>query len=344
MDRSALINKLQFVSTDAVGLELYFLHRKKQIDPIEILRVDLEDTSTQSRLESVFINKIKSEFLNQDEEGRSLQEDYVWHLKHIRDVNDLKDTFYYFPNVAPTNDDYHIPEEFKEMVNLFNKGYHAFDVFKHDKHLLDHVFAYLIRLQIDQKQVIIFKQKYPIDILSRSTVLKVIDHASRFVLETDPLLKISDKIDFMLVDNHFIIVNLKLLETKYGFNDRYLKMGTQSLEIIKNKNVVSDTSKIEELAKTVGFSKKLMKVKADNIVLGTPIVEIKLFLEEYKTIDGAVSLSKRIKYIPAQNRFEVKSKEAARDFIKLLNDEYLISLLTKRPYVSTIKEEFENNE
>ncbi|MBK7967979.1 MAG: hypothetical protein IPK08_03090 [Bacteroidetes bacterium] len=63
-------------------------------------------------------------------------------------------------------------------------------------------------------------------------------------------------------------------------------------------------------------------------------------MEGYKTKDGKFSLANRIKYIPIKNKFEVKSKIAAEDFIRLLNDQYLWSLLTKRPFISYSASEF----
>lgn len=349
MNKATLQAKLQFICNQQVGLELFFLYRQKSDDPIQILRANLEGSSALNKLESVFINKVKSQFFNQDTEGKSINNSIEWDLKHIKDVNELKNTYYYFPNEESENEDYHIPEAFKEMETLKNKDYNSIEAFEFEKHLLDDVFALLIRLQIDSEQVIFFKHKYPIDVLSRSTVLKVkniklLNHDTKFSLEQEPLLKISDKIDFIYINNSFIILNLQLLESKYGFNERYLKKGTESLEYIKNKNILFNTDKLDELAKTVSFSKKLMRVKADNEVLKTPIADMKKFLEEYKTKDGNYSLAKRIKFVPSKNKFEVKTKVAAEDFIMLLNDQFLISLLTKKPYISEAQSEFEVQE
>lgn len=344
MDKSTLLSKLHFVTTKDVGLELFFLYRQKSNDPIQILRANLEGTEAQKRLEKVFINKIKNQIFNQNEEGKSIDENPEWTLEHIKDVNELKNVYYYFPNKEAEEDEYHIPSEFLEMTTLKDKEFNSFELFEFDKHLLDDVFAYLIRLQIDNEQAIIYKQKYPIDVLSRSIILKVLKHDTKFSLEKEPLLKISDKIDFLFVDNHFIILNLSLLEYKFGFNDRYLKRGYESLNIIKKKNILTDTKIFDELVKKVSFSKKLMKVKSDNEVIKTPIAEMKAFLDDFKTKDGKYSLAKRIKYIPKLNKFEVKTKIAAEDFIKLLNDQYLISMLTKKPYISEVQSPFENKE
>lgn len=353
MNKSTLISKLQFLTTKKIGLELYFLYRKKAEDPIEILRANLEGTSAKKHLESVYISKIKLQLLNQDNEGKSIEDAVDWKLKHISEVDELKDTYYYFPNEEPkaeneTENDFHIPNEFKEMVTLKGKVYEKIPPFEHEKHLLDDVFAFLIRLQIDNEQVILYKYKYTIDVLTRSTILKVLgaelNHSTKFSLEKEPLLKLSEKIDFMLVENDFIILNLHLLESRFGFNERYLKKGSESLEFIKKKGILTETKVFDELVKKVSFSKKLMKVKADNEVLKTPIIEIKHFLEEYKTKDGKHSLANRIKFFPKKNKFEVTTKVGAEDFVKLLNDQFLWSLLTKRPFISDAQTEFVSDE
>ena len=349
MNKSTLTSKLQFISTKKVGLELYFLYRKKADDPIETLRANLEGSTAKAHLESVYISKIKHQLLNQDKDGKAIEDAVDWKLKHISEVDELKDTYYYFPNEEPKEEDenesdFHIPEEFKEMVTLKGKTYEKTPPFEHEKHSLDDVFAYLIRLQIDNEQVILYKYKYPIDVLSRSTILKVLgaelNHSTKFSLEKEPLLKLSEKIDFMLVENDFIILNLQLLESRFGFNERYLKKGAESLKLIKNKAILTDTKIFDELVKKVSFSKKLMKVKADNEVLKTPIIDMKHFLEEYKTKDGKHSLANRIKFIPKKVKFEVTTKVGAEDFVKLLNDQFLWSLLTKRPFISDAQTEF----
>ncbi|MBK7967980.1 MAG: DUF4868 domain-containing protein [Bacteroidetes bacterium] len=140
-----------------------------------------------------------------------------------------------------------------------DKEHETFSLYNFNKHSLDDVFAFLIRLQIDNEQIILYKHKYSIDVLSRSIILKVlgaeINHSTKFSLEQEPLLKLSEKIDFMLVDDNFIILNLKLLESHFGFNERYLKKGAESLNFIKKKGILTDTNIFDDLVKKVSFSK-----------------------------------------------------------------------------------------
>jgi hypothetical protein len=343
MNKALLQSKLQFLDEQNVGLELYFLYKKEANEPFTLLRAHLDGTTVLAKLESLFISKIRQQFLGKDISGKILKDSPQWNLKHIKDVDDIKDNYYYFPNIISENEEYHIPEEFERMSQLKSKAYEEISLFEFDSHILDFVHAYLIRLQIDSEQVILYKHKYPIETLSRATILKVfnINHDTKFSLETDPLLKINDKIDFMFIDNNYIILSLSLLESKYGFNDRYLKQASESLNFLKSKNILKDTKILEQQSLKVSFSKKLMKIKSDNPVLKVPIQEMNKFLINYKSKDGKHSLSKRIKYIAKTNKFEIATIVAAEDFIKLLNDEFLISQLTKKPYVSPNKTEFE---
>ncbi len=341
MNKKALLNLISFVETEKVGIELYFLYREKQEHFFEILRADLEGTVTKTQLENVFVNKIKRQLLNKDSDEATVD----WKLKHINEVDDSKNTFYYFPNVDTTDEDaFHVPEEFLEFASIQDKDYDTFKLFKHELHVLENVVSIFVRLRIDNKQILLYKHKFPFDILSKSStsILKLIniDHKSRFSLEKEQLLQINDKIDFMYVGNSFIIFNLKLLEGRYGFNDRYLKNAKHSIQVIKEKNILIGVEKLEELSQKVSFSKKLMKVKSDNEVLCKPISAIKKFLSEYKTKDGKHSLSKRIKYEPKMNKFQVDTNVAAQDFIRLLSDQFLNSELTNKPYVSESHNEF----
>lgn len=341
MNKSTLLKQIEFLVTKKAGLELYFLYKEKESPTFEILRADLEGTLTKTQLENSFVNKIKAQILNIGvDEG--VQE---WRLKHIKDVDDSNNTFYYFPNIETTNEDtFHIPEEFLEFASINEKEYETFKLFKHETHQLENIVALLIRLKIDDEQILLYKHKFPIDILSRSrtSILKLvsIDHKSRFSLEQDKLLQINDKIDFLYVDNNFIILNLKLLESRYGFNERYLKNAELSIKAIKEKNILIGVEILEELSQKVSFSKKLMKVKSDNEVLSKPINDINKFLKEYKTKDGKHSLSKRIKYVSKMNKFQIDTKVAAHDFLRLLSDSFLNSDLTNKPYISEDHNEY----
>lgn len=343
MNKPLLQSKLQFLDDKSIGLELYFLYQKTGNEPFSILRAHLDGSTVQTKLENLFISKIRQQFLGKDISGKPLKDPPVWDLKHIKDVDDIKTNYYHFPNKEAQNEEYHIPEPFKLMAELYSKSYEDIPLFEFDSHLLDDVYAYLIRLQIDSEQIILYKHKHAFEVLSRSPILKVlnINHDTKFSLEKDPLLKINEKIDFMFIDNNFIILNLGLLESKYGFNERYLKQASESLDFLKKKGILKDTTVFEQLSLKVSFSKKLMKVKPDNVVLKVPIQEMNDFLINYQTKDGKTNLAKRIKYIPKSNKFEIKTIVAAEDFIRLLNDEFLISELTKRHYISPNKMEFE---
>lgn len=341
MNKKTLLNLISFIATKKVGIELYFLYKEKEEPAFEILRADLEGTVTKTQLENAFVNKIKLQLLNIG----SVDGTEEWELKHINEVDDSKNTFYYFPNVDTTYEDtFHVPEEFLEFASIQDKDYETFKLYKHELHVLENVVSLFVRLRIDDQQILLYKHKFPLDILSRSStsILKLInkDHKSRFSLEQEQLLQISEKIDFMYVGNNFIILNLKLLENRYGFNDRYLKNAELSIKTIKEKNILIGVEKLEELSKKVSFSKKMMKIKPDNEVLSKPISAIKKFLSEYKTKDGKHSLSKRIKYVPKMNKFQVDTNVAAQDFIRLLSDQFLISELTNKPYISEDHNEF----
>lgn len=347
MTKENLISKLSFIKDKQVGLELYFLYKSPEQN-LSILKVNLEDQIAYTRLRHVFIEKVKNQLLNVDEEGKSISDSIDWVLKSIAEVDELKNTIYHFPNeeeesITDEEKDFHIPDEFQIMASLHNLKYEDIPHFEHSQHTLENVVAFLIRLQIDNEQVIIYKHKWAIDVLSRTNILKmtnILQHATKFSLETDPLLKISDKMDFMFIDNSFIILNLSLLEQKYGFNERYLKKAASSLKVITNSGIVLDITTIQKMSIKIPFAKKLMRIKNDNEVLKTPIQSMKDFLDEYTTKDKKFSLAKRIKYVPSKNKFDIKTQVAAEDFLRLLNDQYLISLLTKRPYISDVQKEF----
>ena len=87
MKKSTLLSKLRFVIEKQIGIELYFLYRPKSKENTEILRVNLEGTTTQNKLEQNYITKIKQEIFNQDNEGKDIPTGTDWQLKHINEID-----------------------------------------------------------------------------------------------------------------------------------------------------------------------------------------------------------------------------------------------------------------
>lgn len=145
------------------------------------------------------------------------------------------------------------------------------------------------------------------------------------------LLKISPEAQMLQVSDEIILLNMKRLERLLKL-DAILKRETEThIQTIQNKGIVESTAKLLEVCKQPSISKKLRHA----------MTESKVFLNNL-TNENIINFASRqpklkFKFNPSKTKFRLKSKAEAERFIKLLDDDYLRSLLTNEDYDSNDK-------
>lgn len=285
---------------------------------MSVKTVDIDDVDN-TELGQMFINAISDNILLNDDLSLVL----------LSSADDRKDAVYQYDL-----DD--IPIQLTHLKTIIeNENLTSFDISSDD---LSHLEGILILLGDDEKQLAIYKHQYPITLLQRGSGYNLMKPKSgnRFKkLDTD-ILKINAKFEFIKIDGQYYILDIKTLEKFFGFHDAIKKIAEKGIENIEETNLVMNCAVFKERMEDIAFSRKLVKSASKSPVLGViPNSQIISFTNTHPALKGA------FKYSEDGNQLNLKTKKSQNLFLKLLNDDFLQSELTKRFYDSIAKDSME---
>ncbi|ATX79134.1 protein of unknown function (DUF4868) [Mariprofundus aestuarium] len=281
---------------------------------ISIKRVDM-DEGAHEELTQKFIASIGEAILLNDEIS----------LLDISGADDRSNAIY----------KYDLPELPFQLSNLEtvlqSDDFPSFDFSSDD---LKHLEGILIILGHGQTQMAIYKHQYPVALLKRDG--GYFHRGSRLVQLDEEVLRINSKFEFMHIDDDYYIVDLKTLERFFGFHEAIKNVATQGLTNIQNSELVVDISPLEGRIDDISFARKLVRVARASPVLGViPNEEIITFVSTYPALRG------KFKVNDDGTKLRLETKVSQNLFLKLLNDDFLQSELTKRHYDSLAKDSLE---
>ena len=306
------------ISSDAVSAEFYFL-----LDGdggMTVKSVDIDDIDN-TELGEMFIDAISENILLNDELSLVL----------LSSADDRKDAVYQYDL-----DD--IPIQLTHLKTIIEEdNLSSFDISSDD---LSHLEGILILLGNDEKQFAIYKHQYPITLLKRGRGYNLMKPKSgnRFKkLDTD-ILKINAKFEFIKIDGKYYILDIKTLEKFFGFHDAVKNVAEKGIDNIKETNLVMDCEVFEARLEDITFSRKLVKSARKSPVLGViPNTQIINFTNIHPALKG------KFKYSTDGSQLNLKTKTSQNLFLKLLNNDFLQSELTKRYYDSIAKDNVEKD-
>lgn len=232
--------------------------------------------------------------------------------------------------------DIDLPSPLNELKNLTDKP----DVPKYkysiDKDLsLD---GYIFIFGNAQVQFTAYKEHYPIDIVNRQVftllgIVNIYQDNTRFVSASDSdILKISDKLDFLMIDDTLYVLNSKTLERNFKVHNILNKMAGEFINQINN-DLVDNVDFIHEIISLKpAFARKVLRVNRNSPVIGLPFKSIKAFVQAHPHLVGKLSFNEN------GDRFLLNSIVSAELFIKLMDDDFLKSELSQQLYDSIAKD------
>lgn len=314
MTKSELIENLEpFTTVPELGATVYFIMQSEE-DPIA-KRVDI-DASTQLDIRGQFIESIRKLVIDSTDLS----------VLNLSSADDRVNAIY-------MHDLEEEPSGLEVIDNIFQNDDLIDFSFADDK--LSSVRAIVILIGNDERQIAIYKQNYPVSLLKQDSVLSLIKSDTRFVRLESDVLKINDKIDLFKVGGSLYIINLSVLEKFYGFHEIIKRKASDGLSLIRVSDLIDNTDLIEGHLSEISFARKLVKATTDSPVLsdGIPNSEVISFTKNHPALTGT------FQYSSDETRIHLKSKRSVNLFLKLLNDDYLISELTNRMYNSEAKDE-----
>jgi len=294
---------------DETILELYLITPNK-----DIRFSSISDEASANLLE-LFKQNINDNLLDDENEYR---------LKPINEANDEDaKSYYYFDS-----------DNIYEKIEHFT-AFNSEDVenFSFDNMNFGDIDTFLIKIGTDENHVVLYKKNYPINLLKRGKTIFLTQSNENIDELKDDILKINGNFQFLVLGEHVLVLDLKMLETQLGYEDVIIKNASEALTTIGAIDFLDDISKIEEMVTSKKIAKKI------NLVKNSPVIDI-IRTNQAKVVEfinGHPELKKSLSFT-SRGKLELKSKVSVEKFLKLLHDDYLKSELTELLYDSLNKD------
>ena len=231
-----------------------------------------------------------------------------------------------FPKDLKIIHDFDINNEIR--VNTFS--------FSDDK--LNDLKGYLIYLGSMKEGIILYKKHYPVSLIKRDSFL-LYKKERRFVkFKGDDILRISGSAQVMKLGTEMYVLDTNNFERNFGFENLILKRASEAIDEIDSIGILEEIQVLKDSAEDISFARKLSKIKEKSpvISLGVSNEDIIEFSKNNPGLKG------KFKYSEDGKRIRLDTKASKNDFIKMLNDDFLKSELTKQDYTSIAKDRITN--
>ena len=298
-------------------LQIYFVI--KQNDVYSLRLADIEDEKTRPEVQRLFEDAVREAIIsNEDLTIRNLSSD-------DEAANALyRYDFDSYPEELSLFRDFNI----KEAVDSPKFNFH--------QDSLSHLFGYIICEGSMENCFVLFKKHYPVSLIKReSFLLGAIKDKERFeVLPGDDIIRLNGCFQLIRVDDAVYVLDLSVLEKSLGFSELIKKAAIKNIEAINSLGIIEDIETLSETVESLSFARKLSRINSTS-----PIFKLKIpamtILEFSKTYPG---LSGQFKYSEDGNKIRLDTKKSKNLFLKLMNDAFLRSELTKQYYEALAKD------
>lgn len=196
--------------------------------------------------------------------------------------------------------------------------------------------ALLIEIGNNEKQIVLYKTMASVNIYGRhSFFLK--KSSERFEKIEEDFIRISSGFQLLRVEESLFVIDLTTLEKFFGFHDIIKREASLSIQAIETIELLENPETLEELVDDISFARKLTKVAKDSPVLkaGIPNSSIISFTMTHP------ALKNKMRYNADNSKIQLDTRVSKNLFIKLLNDDFLTSELTRLYYDSIAKDGIE---
>lgn len=297
-------NKIKSISSEeSKTLELFLILKDKTIKRARL------DNNTSENLLSNFLETLNYN-INENTEYKPIDE-----LDDTSKVNE----YLYFRN-----------SNIYEKVEYLIRGWENTNDIENINTLEKNIFGLLFKISSFDNYILLYQQSYSFSFIKKDKLKSLFVENGIFKELNKNILNIYYKIDFLIDKDFFIILNLKPLETQYGYIEVIKKDALSIIERISAINFIENLDIIKNNLDSTN-AKKIRN--ADEHIL-------KMFETEFDVVKNFVEnhteLKKYLKF-NQNGKIELKTKQDKKYFIKLLTNDYLHSLLTKDDFDSISK-------
>lgn len=309
MTGEELLEQLNILKQENIGFELFFITTNS-----EIKKVDL-DIKLSKNLQVEFTKKVFETFNSNSS----------FKLRSILDLSSekLESEYFYFDNKTMYA---------KLQFILDFAVQKKIDSFTLDDTKYKNIDAILMKIGSKSNHIILYKQNYPVNVISKKSTINIFKEGDSFKEVIDDIFKIDINFDLLLVAEHLIVNKLKTLESKLGYSEVIYARAYDNIEMINTLGFIENLDFLREAIRNNRFAKKLNKVQNSLVI---SIIEN----EQERVVDFIKNHPKlkQIKFTD-DGKLKIDTKVSVERFLKLLDDDYLYSQLTKMLYDTDSKE------
>lgn len=317
MTTDNLINEVKSILEKPYSMQIYLL--LKEDSTLSIRLADIEDDYTAPEIRKMFVTFLQSELLENDE----------LRIRKLSVADEQVNTIYQY--------DYeHYPEELRLIKDFDISRAVQAEKFNFHTDSLSRLFGYIIYLGTMNNGLVLFKKHYPIALIKRdSFLLGAIKSAERFErLPEDDIIRLNDSAQLLCVNGRIYILDLKMLERNMGFTELIKKGAEESIEAVRQLEIVEDVQVLTDTLDELSFTRKLSKIKK-----ASPIFRLGLTKETIiQFTQTTPELAGKFKYSEDGTRIRLDTKKSKDAFLKLMNDSFLRSELTRLYYEASAKD------
>ncbi|WP_461643944.1 anti-phage protein KwaB [Labilibaculum euxinus] len=314
MEKQELIESLQFFNeNDELGITVYCLLKNDMEYIPRTLDIKDEDKKPLIKL---FIDSLNETIISNEELD----------VLALSSSDERKNVIYEY--------DLDIPSELESMDTIINSDDVKLFDFTVDK--FSEVKSLLIEIGNNENQLVLYKTMASVNIFGRKNFfLKQVKADKRFEKIDDDFVRISSGFQLLKIKKALFVINLETIEKFFGFHDIIKKEAELSLKSIEDIKLLENPETLKELIDDVSFARKLTKVAKNSPVIKSniPNIDIINFTLTHPAVKG------KIKYNSLGDKIQLDTKASKNLFIKLLNDDFLTSELTKIYYDSLAKDD-----
>ena len=303
-----------------IGIELLLV--LKENGRYNFKLADLDSEKTAPELEKMYENAIIQTIITND---------YL-EIRPLSTADEQVNTLYWYDFQA-------YPDELELFATFDVRNIDSIPKFNFKTDSLTNLFGFILYIGSMDHGVLLFKKHYPVALIKRdSFLLGLKKDAERFEkVDGEDILRVNADFQMIRLDNDIFIVDLKALERNFGFTQLITDAAEESIKEIEKKGLIEDSEVLYDLLDDISFCRKLSKVTKNSPVfkLGIPRNTIIDFSKNNK------ALHDKFKYSDDGQTIRLDTKKSKIAFLKLLNDEFLMSELTKQYYEASAKDVIE---
>ena len=262
---------------------------------------------------------------------KTLLQDANYQIVDFSTADERKGRYYKYDLAA-------IPDGLQPLSTVVgNADIDAYDMNAHQITDLDHLI--IVLSDGGEHKFSLYKQLSSVEKITKSAkslLARVGMDNPRLVEETKPLLRIGPSFQVIWVDNTYVVLSDKFLESNFKLLEILKNEAKLHIGSIKRSGLLLNTKKLEKYANNTAFSRKLVKVLKTSLIIqnNIPRTDVIAFIEDDEELKNNLPTEEK----DGEKYISITKKNEAFALLDLLNDEFLYSQLTKQKYKAPDKD------